>query len=76
MIDDRKEWTAGEWLMLFILKTQNTSCKSCLSRIEPTVAKLKRLSRIALCCEKTRRSFASIVAPAVVFTLIKYVYTA
>ena len=44
--------------------------------IEQVVGKLKRLKRIALRCEKTRRNFASFVALAAAFILIKSVHTA
>lgn len=46
------------------------------ARIEQAVGKLKRFKRIALRCEKTRRNFASFVALAAVFILIKSVHTA
>ncbi|QKV18280.1 transposase [Oricola thermophila] len=45
------------------------------ARIEQAVGKLKRFKRIALRCEKTRRNFASIVALATSFILIKSVHT-
>jgi len=46
------------------------------ARIEQAVGKLKRFKRVALRCEKTRRNFASIVALAAGFTLVKSVHTA
>ena len=46
------------------------------ARIEQAVGKLKRFKRIALRCEKTRRNFASFVALAAAFILIKSVHTA
>ena len=46
------------------------------ARIEQAVAKLKRFKRIALRCEKTKRNFASFVALAAAFILIKSVHTA
>ena len=46
------------------------------ARIEQAVGKLKRFKRVALRCEKTKRNFASIVALAAGFILIKSVHTA
>ncbi len=46
------------------------------SRIEIAVGKLKRFKRIALRCEKTEKNFASFVALACSFILIKSVHTA
>jgi transposase len=46
------------------------------ARIEQSVGKLKRFKRIALRCEKTRTNFASFVALASAFILIKSVHTA
>ncbi|MBN9079381.1 MAG: IS5 family transposase [Rhizobiales bacterium] len=46
------------------------------ARIEQAVGKLKRFKRVALRCEKTRRNFASIVALAAAFILVKSVHTA
>ncbi|MFG1239794.1 MULTISPECIES: IS5 family transposase [Xanthobacteraceae] len=45
------------------------------ARIEQAVGKLKRFKRVALRCEKTKRNFASIVAIAAGFTLVKSVHT-
>jgi transposase len=45
------------------------------ARIEQAVGKLKRFKRIALRCEKTARNFASLVALAAGFILIKSVHT-
>jgi transposase len=45
-------------------------------RIEQAVGKLKRFKRIALRCEKTAANFASFVALAAGFILIKSVHTA
>lgn len=46
------------------------------ARIEQAVGKLKRFKRVALRCEKTRRNFASLVAIAAGFILVKSVHTA
>ena len=46
------------------------------ARIEQAIGKLKRFKRIALRCEKTKRNFASFVALAATFILIKSVHTA
>ena len=46
------------------------------ARIEQAVGKLKRFKRIALRCEKTAKNFASFVALACGFILIKSVHTA
>jgi transposase len=46
------------------------------SRIEQTIGKLKRFKRITLRCEKTARNYASFVALACSFILIKSVHTA
>lgn len=46
------------------------------ARIEQAVGKIKRFKRIALRCEKTKRNFASIVALAAGFILLKSVHTA
>ena len=45
------------------------------ARIEQAVGKLKRFKRIALRCEKTARNYASFVALAFGFILIKSVHT-
>jgi transposase len=44
------------------------------ARIEQAVGKLKRFKRIALRCEKTARNYASFVALALGFILIKSVH--
>ncbi len=44
------------------------------ARIEQTVGKLKRFKRVALRCEKTAQNYASFVALACGFTLIKSVH--
>jgi len=46
------------------------------ARIEQAIGKLKRFKRVALRCEKTARNFASLVALAAGFILIKSVHTA
>ena len=46
------------------------------ARIEQAVGKVKRFKRIALRCEKTARNFASLLALACAFILIKSVHTA
>jgi transposase len=46
------------------------------ARIEQAVGKLKRFKRIALRCEKTKRNFASFIALAAGFILVKSVHTA
>ncbi len=46
------------------------------ARIEQAVGKLKRYKRVALRCEKTATNYASFVALACGFTLIKSVHTA
>ncbi|NGO51448.1 IS5 family transposase [Mesorhizobium camelthorni] len=46
------------------------------ARIEQAVGKIKRFKRIALRCEKTKRNFASFVALAAGFILLKSVHTA
>ena len=46
------------------------------ARIEQAVGKVKRFKRIALRCEKTARNFASFLALACAFILIKSVHTA
>ena len=46
------------------------------ARIEQAVGKIKRFKRVALRCEKTRRNFASFVALAAGFILLKSVHTA
>ena len=46
------------------------------ARIEQLVGKLKRFKRIALRCEKTNTNFASFVALALGFILVKSVHTA
>jgi hypothetical protein len=46
------------------------------ARIEQLVGKLKRFKRIALRCEKTNQNFASFVALALGFILVKSVHTA
>ncbi len=45
------------------------------ARIEQTVGKLKRFKRVALRCEKTAKSYGSVVALALGFILIKSVHT-
>lgn len=44
------------------------------ARIEQTVGKLKRFKRIAMRCEKTAQNYATFVALACGFTLIKSVH--
>jgi transposase len=46
------------------------------ARVEQFIGKLKRFKRIAMRCEKTATNFASFVALACVFVLIKSVHTA
>ena len=46
------------------------------ARIEQTFGKLKRFKRVAFRCEKTAQNFASFVALACGFILIKSVHTA
>ena len=46
------------------------------ARIEQLVGKLKRFKRIALRCEKTNTNFASLVALALGFILVKSVHMA
>jgi transposase len=46
------------------------------ARIGQAVGKLKRFKRAALRCEKTKRNFASFVALAAGFILVKSVHTA
>jgi hypothetical protein len=46
------------------------------ARIEQLIGKLKRSKRVALRCEKTNQNFASIVALALGFILVKSVHTA
>lgn len=46
------------------------------ARIEQAIRKLKRFKRVALRCEKTKRNFASFVALAAGFILLKSVHTA
>ncbi len=46
------------------------------ARVEQAIGKLKRFKRIALRCEKTKRNFASFVALAAAFVLVKSVHTA
>ena len=46
------------------------------ARIEQAVGKLKRFKRVAMRCEKTAQNYASFVALACGFTLIKSVHTA
>ncbi|WP_137131096.1 IS5 family transposase, partial [Rhizobium sp. FY34] len=46
------------------------------ARIDQAVGKLKRFKRVALQCEKTKQNFASIVAIAAGFILIKSVHAA
>lgn len=46
------------------------------ARIEQAVGKLKRFKRVALRCEKTATNFASFVALAAAFIMIKSVHTA
>lgn len=46
------------------------------ARIEQAVGKIKRFKRVTLRCEKTKRNFASIVALAAGFILLKSVHTA
>jgi transposase len=44
------------------------------ARIEQLRGKLKRFKRVAMRCEKTKASYASIVAVAPAFTLIKSIH--
>lgn len=44
------------------------------ARIEQAFGKLERLKRVALRCEKTAKSFASIVSLALRFMLVKSVH--
>ncbi|MGI9437273.1 MAG: transposase [Geminicoccaceae bacterium] len=46
------------------------------ARIEQAIGKLKRVKRIVLRCEKTKRNFGSLVAIAAAFILTKSVHTA
>ena len=46
------------------------------ARIEQTFGKMKRFKRLVLRCEKTARNYASFVALACAFVLIKSVHTA
>jgi transposase len=46
------------------------------ARIEQAIGKLKRVKRIALRCEKTKRNFGSFVAIAAAFILAKAAHTA
>lgn len=46
------------------------------ARIEQAMGKLKRFKRVAMRCEKTERNYASFVALACAFILIKSVHTA
>lgn len=46
------------------------------ARIEQAFSKLKRFKRVALRCEKTAKSFASIVSLALCIILVKCVHTA
>lgn len=46
------------------------------ARVERLVGKLKRFKRIALRCEKTNQNFASFVALALGFILVKSVHRA
>lgn len=46
------------------------------ARVEQLIGKLKRFKRIALRCEKTKRNYASFIALAFLFILIKSVHTA
>ncbi len=46
------------------------------ARIEQTIGKMKRFKRLVLRCEKTARNYASIVALACAFVLIKSGHTA
>ena len=46
------------------------------ARIEQAVGELKRFKRIALRCEKTKTSFASLTALAIGFILVQSVHTA
>ena len=46
------------------------------ARIEQTFGKLKRFKRVAFRCEKTARNYASFVALACAFILLKSVHTA
>ena len=45
------------------------------ARIEQAMGKLKRFKRVAMRCEKTARNYASFVALACGFTLVKSVHT-
>ena len=46
------------------------------ARVEQLIGKAKRFKRLAMRCEKTKRNYASIVALAFIFILIKSVHTA
>ena len=46
------------------------------ARSEQLVGKLKRFKRVALRCEKTAQNYASVVALALGFSLVKSVHTA
>ena len=46
------------------------------ARVEQLIGKLKRFKRIAMRCEKTKRNYASFIALAFSFILIKSVHTA
>lgn len=46
------------------------------ARVEQFIGKLKRFRRVAMRCEKTARNYASFVALACVFILVKSVHTA
>ena len=46
------------------------------ARVEQFIGKLKRFRRVAMRCEKTARNYASFVALACVFILVKSVHMA
>jgi transposase len=46
------------------------------AKVEQLIGKLKRFKRVALRCEKTKRSFASVIAWAFAIILVKSVHTA
>lgn len=46
------------------------------ARIEQLNGKLKRFKRVCMRCEKTKRNYASFVALAFIFILVKSVHTA
>ncbi len=58
------------------LASAASSPSSRRARIEQAVGKIKRFERIALRCRKTKRNFASFLALAAGFILIKPVHIA